>query len=95
MKKPSLTLISVTVSSLSLAAITVLAPVHAHARNGQTGFADDVVPISRDIRIVPSTGGEGYNAGELDLTSYDGLMKGTKFGAMLIQAIPTTAISSS
>ena len=90
MKKPSLTLISVAVGGLTLAATMVLAPIHnACAQRAQTSFAEDVVPIFKGYCVsCHQPGGEGYNASGLDLTSYDGLMKGTKFGAMVIPGHP-------
>ena len=90
MKKPSLTLISVAVGGLSLAATTLLAPIHnACAQRAQTSFAEDVVPILKGYCVsCHQPGGEGYSASGLDLTSYDGLMKGTKFGAMVIPGHP-------
>ena len=81
---------SVAVGGLSLAAITFLAPIYnACAQRAQTSFAEDVVPIFKGYCVsCHQPGGEGYNASSLDLTSYDGLMKGTKFGAMVISGHP-------
>jgi hypothetical protein len=49
-------------------------------------FKEDVQPIFQvycaGCHQPPN--GEGYKASELDLTSYQGLMKGTKYGAMVI-----------
>ena len=36
-------------------------------------------------------GGQGYEASRLDLTSYDGLMKGTIFRAVVIPGQPDTS----
>ena len=90
MKKPRLVLVSVAVGGLSLAAATILAPIHhACAQRAKTSFAEDVVPILKGYCVsCHQPGGEGYSASGLDLTSYDGLMKGTKFGPMVIPGHP-------
>lgn len=36
-------------------------------------------------------GGEGYSASGLDLTSYDSVMKGTKFGQMVVPGQPDSS----
>jgi hypothetical protein len=40
---------------------------------------------------LPSPGGEGYEKSGLDLTSYQGVMKGTKYGPMVIPGHPETS----
>ena len=52
-------------------------------------FREDVQPIFVGRCIsCHSVGGEGYQASGLDLTSYQGLMAGTKFGPMVIAGDP-------
>jgi len=48
-------------------------------------FKEDIKPIIQ-IRCLEchKPGGEGYNKSGFDLSTYKGLMKGTKFGAMVI-----------
>ena len=47
-------------------------------------FAEDVLPIFKSRCVsCHQSGGAGYEKSGLDLTSYEGLMKGTKFGAMV------------
>ena len=49
-------------------------------------FSADVKPIIDEHCVmchVPPDG-EGYQASGLDLTSYEGLMKGTKFGPVIV-----------
>lgn len=90
MKKPLL---------LSLAAIGVAAAVSgpfAVDALGQSkrppkagaptvSFKEDVMPIFKGRCLdCHQTGGQGTTASGLDLTSYEGLMKGTKFGPMVI-----------
>jgi hypothetical protein len=51
----------------------------------EVSFKNDVQPILHDYCIsCHSPGGRGYAKSGLDLTSYEGLMKGTKFGPVVI-----------
>lgn len=86
-------LVSVAVGGLSLAGATLMAPFQsACAQQGQISFAEDIVPIFKGYCVsCHQSGGEGYNASGLDLTSYDGLMKGTKFGTMVIPGKPDSS----
>ncbi len=93
MKKSRLVLVSVAAGSLSLAGATVLAPIRqACAQQDHMSFAEDIAPIFKGWCVsCHHPGGEGYNASGLDLTSYDGVMKGTKFGPMVIPGQPDTS----
>lgn len=54
-------------------------------RPGEVSFKDDIQPILHDYCVsCHSPGGRGYAKSGLDLTSYEGLMKGTKFGPVVI-----------
>ncbi len=90
MRQPKLILISAAAGGLSLTAATLMAPIHdACAQRAPTSFAEDVVPIFKGYCVsCHQPGGQGYDASGLDLTSYDGLMKGTKFGPMVIPGQP-------
>jgi hypothetical protein len=51
----------------------------------EVSFKNDVQPILHDYCIsCHSVGGKGYVKSGLDLTSYEGLMKGTKYGPVVI-----------
>ena len=93
MKRPKLMLASIAIGGLAVAGATVLAPVHnACAQQAKTSFAEDVVPIFKGYCVsCHQPGGEGLSASGLDLTSYDGLMKGTKFGPMVIPGRPDSS----
>ena len=57
----------------------------ACAAQQKMSFADDVMPIFRGRCVsCHAPGLEGFEKSGLDLTTYEGLMKGTKFGAMVI-----------
>jgi len=51
----------------------------------EVSFREDVQPILHDYCVsCHSPGGKGHAKSGLDLTSYEGLMKGTKFGPVVI-----------
>jgi len=57
-----------------------------------TSFAEDVMPIFRGRCVsCHSPGAEGAEKSGLDLTSYDGVMKGTKHGRMVIPRDPDSS----
>jgi mono/diheme cytochrome c family protein len=57
----------------------------ACAAAAKTSFAEDVLPIFRGRCFgCHSPGQEGVEKSGLDLTTYEGVMKGTKHGAMVI-----------
>ena len=57
----------------------------ACAAEPQVSFSEDVLPLLKwKCASCHQPGGEGYQKSGVDLTSYQGLMKGTKFGPMVI-----------
>lgn len=51
----------------------------------EVSFKNDVQPILHDYCIsCHSPGGKGYEKSGLDLRSYEGLMRGTRFGPVVI-----------
>jgi mono/diheme cytochrome c family protein len=55
-------------------------------------FSEDILPIFRGrCASCHQSGGAGYEKSGLDLTTYEGLMKGTKFGAMVIPRDPDSS----
>jgi len=89
----SLGLVSVVAGSLTLAGTTALMPVRqACAQPGQMSYAEDIAPIFKGWCVsCHEPGGEGYKASGVDLTSYDGLMKGTKLGPVVIPKEPDSS----
>jgi len=58
----------------------------------QVSYSQDLVPIFRGYcSTCHYPGGEGYQASGFDLSTYEGLMKGTKFGPMVIAGNPDTS----
>jgi len=91
MKQPKALSLSVAVGGLTLVATTALAPIQnaCAQQQNQMSFAEDIAPILKGWCVsCHQPGGEGFDASGLDLTSYDGLMKGTKFGPMVIPGQP-------
>jgi hypothetical protein len=55
-------------------------------------FAEDILPIFKGRCVsCHQAGAEGYEKSGLDLTTYEGLMKGTKFGAMVVPRDPDSS----
>lgn len=62
------------------------------AAEAQITFSEDVVPIFKGRCIgCHQPGGAGYEKSGLDLTTYEGVMKGTKFGPMVIPRDPESS----
>jgi hypothetical protein len=55
------------------------------AANAETSFSQDIFPII-EIRCLEchQPGGSGYEASGLDMRTYDGLMKGSNSGTMIV-----------
>lgn len=72
----------------ALAAETMSAPNQAAFKtpgSDEISFKRDVQPILEDYCVnCHKPGGKGYVKSSLDLTSYEGTMKGTKFGPVVI-----------
>lgn len=64
----------------------------AHAANPQgapVSFKEDVLPIFQvHCAECHTAGGEGTKASGLDLSTYQGVMKGTKYGPMIVPGDP-------
>jgi mono/diheme cytochrome c family protein len=66
--------------------------VPVQTSQSKKSFKEDVLPIFVGRCIsCHQPGGEGYAKSGLDLTSYAGLMKGTKFGPMVIPGDPESS----
>ena len=51
---------------------------------GEIGYKNDVFPILHDYCLsCHQPGGQGYEKSGLDMRTYESLMKGTKFGAVI------------
>ena len=55
----------------------------------RVSFSEDVLPLLKfRCSSCHQAGGEGYEKSGMDLTSYQGIMKGTKFGPMVVPGDP-------
>jgi mono/diheme cytochrome c family protein len=98
MKRRPLVLFAIIAGNLALSAATIVTPLQsACAQSSQSGYADrspksfaeDVMPIFRGRCIsCHQPGGQGYEKSGVDLTGYDGLMKGTKYGQIVVPGQP-------
>jgi hypothetical protein len=90
MKKQFVAVILVAVGCIALTGTTIMFPaVPACAQERKLSYAEDIEPIFKGWCVsCHQPGGQGQQASGLDLTSYDGLMKGTKFGPMVIPKEP-------
>lgn len=72
------------------ASVVVVAPVNEACAAGEaTSFSEDVFPIFKGRCVgCHAPGQEGFEKSGLDLTSYEGVMKGTKFGPMVLPRDP-------
>ena len=58
----------------------------------RVSFSEDVLPLLKfRCASCHQPGGEGYEQSGLDLTSYQGVMKGTTFGPMVVPGDPKRA----
>jgi mono/diheme cytochrome c family protein len=64
----------------------------AQTSQSKKSFREDIVPIFKGrCESCHQPGGEGAQKSGLDLTSYAGVMKGTKFGPMVIPGDPDSS----
>jgi mono/diheme cytochrome c family protein len=67
-----------------LTVVTAGHPNSADAASAAVSFKEDVFPILKGRCIeCHQPGGEGYEKSGLDLTTYGGVIKGTKYGSMI------------
>src|SRR5262245_37526988 len=72
--------------------VGVVIPPNEVCAAEQVSFAEDILPIFRGRCFgCHQAGGEGYEKSGLDLTTYAGVMKGTKFGPMVIPKDPDSS----
>ena len=65
--------------------IAMAAALTGCAREEAISFSQDVKPIiDKNCLACHKEGGEGYEASGFSMVTYDDLMKGTKFGPMII-----------
>ena len=61
----------------------------ARAAQPRVSFSEDILPLLKwKCSSCHQPGGEGYEKSGFDVTSYQGVMKGTKFGPMVVPGDP-------
>jgi Planctomycete cytochrome C len=90
MNSSNFLLASIVAASLSIAGAAAVMPInHACAQKATMSYSEDITPIFKGWCVsCHQPGGEGFKASGLDLTTYQGTMKGTKFGPMVIPRQP-------
>ncbi len=72
-------------SGVVLASALLIGAMTSPARADHASFKDEILPILGKYCVeCHKPGGAGYTASGLDLTSYDGVMKGTKYGPVVV-----------
>jgi len=82
----SLKVVAVSVAAAAIVGLGVGPAVQeACAASPKYSFAEDVMPIFKGRCVqCHSAGGEGTTKSGVDLSTYEGVMKGTRFGPMVI-----------
>ncbi len=90
MKYQSVAVVGIVAGGLALAGAAELIPMRpACAAQPQMSYSEDIAPVFRGWCVsCHQPDGEGYKASGLDLRTYEGLMKGTKYGPMVIAGKP-------
>jgi Planctomycete cytochrome C len=94
MKRGDLTAAAIGFGAACLMIVDVSTPSAQLCAAEPQSFSEDILPIFKGRCVsCHQAGGEGYEKSGLDLTTYEGLMKGTKFGAMVIPRDPESCRS--
>ena len=89
MKRRNLTAAAIVVGATCLMIVDVATPSAQLCAAEPQSFSEDLLPILKGRCVsCHQPGGTGYEKSGLDLTTYEGLMKGTKFGAMVAPRDP-------
>ena len=90
MKRLSVVFPAIVLGALALAGPAGLSPVtQACAADASLSYSEDIAPIFKGWCVsCHQAGGQGFEASGLDLTTYAGVMKGTKYGPMVIAGKP-------
>ena len=88
---PPVTGVALALGVAALAGLGLVTPVPQACAAAQS-FAEDVMPIFRGRCVTcHAPGAAGFEQSGLDLTTYEGVMKGTKYGPMVIPRDPDSS----
>ena len=93
MKKRPLFLLGVLALGVGMVtSVGIMGAQNACAAEEIVSFKEDILPLLKwRCSSCHEPGGAGYEKSGLDLTSYSGVMKGTKFGPMVIPKDPESS----
>ena len=92
MKRRNLTAAAIAFGTACLVIGDVSTPSAQLCAAEPQSFSEDILPIFKGRCVsCHQPGGAGYEKSGLDLASYEGLMKGTKFGAMVVPRDPESS----
>ena len=92
MKRRNLTAAAIAFGTACLLIADVSTPSAQLCAAEPQSFSEDILPIFKGRCVsCHQPGGAGYEKSGLDLASYEGLMKGTKFGAMVVPRDPESS----
>ena len=92
MKKRALAATAIAFGAICLVVFGVAPPSTLVCAAEPQSFSEDIMPIFAGRCVsCHQPGGAGYEKSGLDLTNYEGLMKGTKFGAMVTPRDPDSS----
>jgi Planctomycete cytochrome C len=93
MKRRPLLLMSVVALGIGMViSVGMVNAPSACAAEDIVSFKDDILPLLKwRCASCHESGGAGYEKSGLDLTSYAGVMKGTKFGPMVVPRDPESS----
>ena len=94
MRKCYAVALSVAIAAMLLWGLVLLvAGQSAGAAEAPESFKEDVLPIFQVYCVAchHAPDGDGYTASGLDLTSYQGVMTGTKYGTMIVPGDPESS----
>jgi hypothetical protein len=92
MKKRKSRLIAIALGAAGMIILGLAMPSAELCAAEPQSFAEDISPIFKGRCVsCHQAGAEGYEKSGLDLTTYEGLMKGTKFGAMVVPRDPDSS----
>ena len=91
-RSPLLSISVVAIGIGMVASVGILNVPNACAAEETVSFKKDILPLLKwRCDSCHEAGGAGYEKSGLDLTSYAGVMKGTKFGPMVIPRQPESS----
>jgi hypothetical protein len=89
MSKPAT--LAIVITAVIIGGAALLAPAD-EACADPTSFAEDVFPIFKGRCVdCHQPGKDNYEKSGLDLTTYEGVMRGTKFGPMVLAKDPDSS----